>query len=354
MTDEPVSSVRRKPAASGRVSYGDTVILHETSRTRVALVPFFISHTDHTELAVKVVSYSKKPPPLDWVVNERKSLTLSGPASLKLQAALRNHLAVAKESEDGDYLLLRVSEGTADLGTHDPKTVARALVSILSRPDISEHLHGSDFTDELLTSMRGAIRLREMQAAVTDLRQMLERGEADEQRFQEWCQSHSWAFGNAYVVNDEVRSISASDNLDLLLPTVIAGYRDLVELKRPDMPVLRYDLPHRNYYWSSDVSKAIGQAHRYLDVLHEVAAQGLRDHPEIVAYHPRAIVVIGRSHDWEHPQLRALHGLNFRLASVTVMTYDQLLAQGERLISIVQPATDAAEVRGDFTDDIPF
>ena len=79
---------------------------------------------------------------------------------------------------------------------------------------------------------------------------------------------------------------------------VISGYRDIVELKRPDMRVLLYDEDHRNFYFSADVSRAIGQCHRYLDVLHEVAAQGLLDHPEIVAYHPRRIIVIGRSARW--------------------------------------------------------
>jgi hypothetical protein len=75
------------------------------------------------------------------------------------------------------------------------------------------------------------------------------------------------------------------------------------------MTVLHYDRAHRNYFFSQDTSRAIGQCHRYLDVLHEEAAQGLRDHPEIVAYHPRAIVVIGRSVTWDADTLRALHGL---------------------------------------------
>jgi hypothetical protein len=72
-----------------------------------------------------------------------------------------------------------------------------------------------------------------------------------------------------------------------------------------------------------------------LDVLHEVAANGLRDHPDIVAYHPRAIIVLGRSHTWAQDQRRALQGLNSRLNGITVMTYDQLLAQGERLVEVL-------------------
>lgn len=167
-------------------------------------------------------------------------------------------------------------------------------------------------------------------------------------------------FGNAYVVRDAVREISTGDTLDLMLPSVIAGYRDIVELKRPDMEVLYYDEPHKNYYFSSEVSKAIGQCHRYLDVLHDVAAKGLRDHPEVVAYHPRAIIVIGRSRGWAE-QHRALHGLNRRLSGLTVMTYDHLLTQGERLVEMLGPKSESGAELDEFLssgepfgDDIPF
>ena len=48
-------------------------------------------------------------------------------------------------------------------------------------------------------------------------------------------------------MSDDVREISAGDTIDLLLPTVISGYRDIVELKRPDGKVLLYDNAHKNY-----------------------------------------------------------------------------------------------------------
>jgi hypothetical protein len=127
------------------------------------------------------------------------------------------------------------------------------------------------------------------------------------------------------------------------------------------MQVLYFDEPHRNFYFSAEVSKAIGQCHRYLDVLHDVAAKGLRDHPEIVAYHPRAIIVIGRSCQWNEERLRALHGLNRRLSGLTVMTYDHLLAQGERLVEMLGPRAEeppeldvSAADFSPFDEDIPF
>lgn len=359
-TDDKFETIRARPASSGRVSFSDAIVLRESSKRRTVVVPFFVPHSDHTELAIKLVTYFKQSPPLSWVAIEDKSLSLGEDAARRLLTALQTHLKVAESGQDGSYIAIRVSEGTALLGIHDPAKVAQALAKVLSQPEIVEHLERTELSAELITALRGAIRLSEMRAAVATLREHLASGKCEESIYQLWCEKHSWAFGNAYVVRDEVRNISAGDKLDLLLPTVIAGYRDLVELKKPNMPVLIYDDAHRNYYFSADVSRALGQCHRYLDVLHEVAATGLRDHPEVVAYHPRAIIVIGRSHDWDIPKLKALHGLNRRLSGVLIMTYDQLLAQGERLVEILSPgpaprtADEIDEAWPSADDDSPF
>jgi hypothetical protein len=86
------------------------------------------------------------------------------------------------------------------------------------------------------------------------------------------------------------------------------------------------------------------------------AGKGLRDHPEIVAYHPRAVVVIGRSNEWDQDVHRALHGLNRRLSGIKIMTYDHLLAQGERLLDTLQSGSNETKLptESDFEDDIPF
>lgn len=351
-----MDSIHRRPAKSAPISTSDPVILHETSRSRITLVPYFIKHSTYTEFSAKIMTHRKQPPPRDWLLADEKSVTLNEESLRKLLTALKSHLKVSEEGEDGKYLIIRVEEGTANLGKHDPASVASALTKILGQKEIVKHLQETELSTELIKALKTSIRLTEMRAAIAELRNNLESGTADESVYQKWCENHSWAFGNAYVMRDSVREVSPGDHLDLLLPTVIAGYRDIVELKRPDMLVMKYDSSHRNYYFSTEVSKAIGQCHRYLDVLHEEAAKGLRDHPEIVAYHPRAVIVIGRSRAWDEDQHRALHGLNRRLTGITIMTYDHLLAQGERLIEVLSaPLQDNDEFEEpDFSDDCPF
>lgn len=331
----PAGPIHRRPARSGRVSHADAVVLHESSRTRQVFVPFFISRSEGTELTVKLETFTKAPPPADWAIVDSKSISLKEPAARRLLTELKKHLVVAQDDNDGEFIAIRVPDGAPDLAGHSPELVASALAAALGDKRVSTHLANLELSHELTGALRTAVRISEMRGAVAELRNMLDSEEVREHEYQKWCERHSWAFGSAFVMRDEVRNISAGDRLDLLLPSVISGFRDIVELKTPDVKVLNWDQAHKSYYFSSEVSQAIGQCHRYLDVLHEVAANGLKDHPEIVAYHPRAIVVIGRSVDWKTEKLRALHGLNRRLSGITVMTYDQLLAQGERLLQVL-------------------
>jgi hypothetical protein len=231
------------------------VIIRDSSRSRVQFVPFFVRRSDGTELALKIITYKKSPPPSDWVLVEEKSVSLNELEGRQLLSALREHLAVAESDQDGHYILIRVDEGTASLGDNDPAAVAAALAKVLSQDEIVRHIAATELTDSLINAFRGAIRLKEMRSAVGELRQLLDTYEATEERYQAWCREHSWAFGNAYVMSDEVRDISTGDSIDLLLPTVISGYRDIVELKRPDREVLLYDGAHRNFYFSADVSR---------------------------------------------------------------------------------------------------
>jgi len=329
--NDDLAAIRRQPAQSGRLDYSEPSVLHDTTQKRLTLVPFYIPRTQGTDLSVKIV---EERPSGKWG-DKPKEISLDAAATGKLLAALRQYSVVSGAGREGDYLAIRVSDGNTELTGHDPASVARALISVLGQPGIAEHLTPGNLDQGFATAVRGAIRLQGMQTAVSELRGALDGGESDERVYQEWCERHTWAFGNAYVMRDDVREITTGDTLDLLLKQVLSGFRDLVELKRPDMDVLFCDKKHRNYYFASETSKAIGQCHRYLDHLHRYAEEGLLDHKEIVAYHPRAMIVIGRSIDWPDEQLKALHGLNSRLSGITVMTYDHLLAQGERLVEML-------------------
>ena len=342
-------SIERKTAASGRVDYSSSIVLSESSKTRVVMIPFYIPHSDRSELSLKIQTFKKAQPPMEWVEVEEKSVTLNRNAVLKLASELPRLTAVAKEAEAGDYAVFRMADGFSELVNLDPDAAVSALMSALNQEGVAEHLRGVELGYELAKALRYSVRLAEMQAAIAELRFLLESGETLERCYQAWCEQHPWAFGNQFSVNDEIRNISIQDQVDLLVPRLLAGYRDIVELKRPDKEVLLYDETHRDYYFSAEVSKAIGQCHRYLDVFSEVAQSGLIGNRHIVAYHPEATIVVGRMNDWSEEKIRALHGLNSRLSGIRIITYDHLLAQGESLIDYLSGC-----IGEDDEEEIPF
>lgn len=325
------SIVTRKESSRSNVEYTDPIVLSENSKSKVTLIGWYIHHSDHVELKAKIQTFNK--PEFGWIEVETKSISLSGEATSRLAAELPKMIALRNESSPGDYLTIRLADGDANLDQLDPQKVVAGILSVLESDNISRYLNGAELGPELAKALRYSVRLSEMKEAMLELRNLLDTGVTQERYYQNWCEDHPWAFGNQFVVNDEIRNISTQDQVDILVPRLMAGYRDIIELKRPDKDILLYDADHRDYYFSSDASKAIGQCHRYMDVFSEEALHGLRGFESIVAYHPEATIVMGRMNDWCEDKNKALHGLNARLSGIRIITYDHLLAQGESLIN---------------------
>ncbi len=86
---ETPTTVHRREASSRRVSFSDPVIIHESSRQRITLVPFYIPRSEGTQLAIRIQTYLKAPPPNEWVISGEKSLSLNGSAARTLSRELR-------------------------------------------------------------------------------------------------------------------------------------------------------------------------------------------------------------------------------------------------------------------------
>ena len=83
MESEESQIIGRKTAASGLVGYSDPVVLHETSRTRVELIPYYIPHSTDSRLAIKLKTLQKHPN-ASWVLSNEKSISLDNAATIRL------------------------------------------------------------------------------------------------------------------------------------------------------------------------------------------------------------------------------------------------------------------------------
>lgn len=151
--------------------------------------------------------------------------------------------------------------------------------------------------------------------------------------WQIWLYSNSWIFGSLYLKPISKKKVGFDQIPDYLFPT-IDGFLDVLEIKTPKKDIIREDKNHNgSFYWSQDASEAIGQVINYLCQI-EIHQLEIAKEIGIKTIKPRALILIGQTESWNVEKLEALRKLNFSLHGIEVLSYDQLLKRGERLIEI--------------------
>ena len=184
-------------------------------------------------------------------------------------------------------------------------------------------------------------------AAALQVFEALIQDNAVEAKFQTWFEDNYWVFGTDYIARANVRRIGLREIPDLCV-TCIDGYQDFVELKRPKAVVLLHDDDHDSYYPSSELSKSIAQCINYLRRSQDIR-DNLANRTKLPFLRPRARIVIGDSTGWLDPQKDALRLLNAELSNIEIRTFDQVLAQGRRLIELYELGPD--QIAGDGNED---
>ena len=112
---------------------------------------------------------------------------------------------------------------------------------------------------------------------------------------------------------------------------------------------------HGNYVPSSDLTKAITQATKYIYEVEREAnsVKFLERVGNVKTIKPRCILIYGRSSNWNDKQKEAYRILNSSYHNLTIMTYNHVLRRAKRILGIDEPEeinqnTCAEEI------DIPF
>lgn len=348
-------------AKSKQTDYSNPVVIAENSNKKIEILPHYINRSSGLrEISLKF-NYYDMDKFSGWEHNKNKSFGLKDEEVSNLQKELSQFMLFKGQKVTSEYYLIPVSK-EYDLDGEDPDKVLDALFNaISSNRGLLEKLKMHDLPSQISSALKSRVRFSELQNAISNLESLIDDSGTSEKQLQAWCDEHFWVFGNAYVARDEVRSISTGDQLDLLLQRTANGLRDIVELKLAKEDVLFWDSTHKNFYFSSHVSKAIGQCQRYLDVFSELGRNGLMDNKHIISYYPNAIIVIGRSHEWEVGKHKALHGLNQSLHGIKVKTYDEVLAEAKAALEILAPNDSHSQIDDladtanfDLDDEIPF
>ncbi|AIK83782.1 hypothetical protein CGLAR1_00460 [Corynebacterium glutamicum] len=177
-------------------------------------------------------------------------------------------------------------------------------------------------------------RTRRMKV-LEELRQLIKEPEITEAPFQTLLGKNPWVFGGEVIKAAELRTIGTSDQVDI--PIIRGdGSMVVVELKRAAGTRI-HRMDHGYPTLGSEVHIAVQQAQRYLYELDRSADTLMLKHG-FDARRATALVVIGVYPDLEKDEAdkfrESFRIYNSHLARVQVTTYDDLLQNALRLVSL--------------------
>ncbi len=197
---------------------------------------------------------------------------------------------------------------------------------------------------DLLRTVAISAKLVEYRRALDGLKSMMSAAVALEDDYQKLLRANPWLFGSEYSELVDRRRWTRDDNLDFMLRRTADGYLEIVEIKTPiPQPLLNHDSSHDSYYPAAPLSQVLGQVIRYIEQIERhrdsICSQDQEDPLKI-----RARIIIGR--DGDAKQQAALRKFNSHLHGIDILTFDQLVRIGERVIGVFQtgPADDNAQL----------
>jgi len=186
--------------------------------------------------------------------------------------------------------------------------------------------------EELAMLLQQAQRVR----AVKEFEAKLAKDQT-ELNWQGWFKQNSWVLGSEFVRVLDDRHIDTQNISDFLLEAY-DGFLDVVEIKRPEgsLNFWAASLDHANYVPSSDLTKAITQANRYIFEIEREAnsLKFLQRLDGTMTVKPRCTLIFGRSNNWNDDQSEAYRILNACFHNLHVMTYDHVLDRAKRMVGI--------------------
>ncbi len=169
--------------------------------------------------------------------------------------------------------------------------------------------------------------------AVDELQRLIDTN-AKESEFQKHLEKNYWMFGSDYSRLLDIRQFFANSQLDFALLRAADNYLEIIEIKTPlnGKSLLIKDESHESYYFSSELSQAIGQALKYIERI-DSHRYAIESEQKVLVNGVRAKLVIGR--DGDEDRRNALRRMNSHFHRIEILTYDQLVQIAKNVLQLL-------------------
>lgn len=153
-----------------------------------------------------------------------------------------------------------------------------------------------------------------------------------EHKWQEFLREYILLFNTNYSTFIEKASISLAGKYPDFMLIDVYNFLDIYEIKKPTTNLLKHDSSRDNYYWDTELSKAISQVENYID---EISKNSLsfrdlikkKKGIDIRVIKPRAFIIAGHSNQLDNvTKEENFRLLNTSLKNIEVILYDDLLS----------------------------
>jgi hypothetical protein len=241
-----------------------------------------------------------------------------------------------------------------------PKYAAGSLAEVLKQKDILSRLGTDDreYLEEMipsyLESIQGTLRAKKklkvifdtldagkkvyLEKVIKEFKAKLKRKVQNEQIWQDFLSENILVLRNTYGEVLEKTSITLSGKYPDFMLLDPYSYLDIYEIKKPTTNLLLLDRSRNNYYWDSEMAKAISQTENYL---HQVQKNGdalineIRRNKgiDVSIVRPKGYIVAGTRNQLSNAKmLDDFRILCEALKNVDVILYDDLLKNLESFV----------------------
>lgn len=192
-------------------------------------------------------------------------------------------------------------------------------------PDDFEFISIEDFNERVKTIPPSQIT--DLERPIRELKELLNRNEMNESKYQELIQKYPWVLGAQYESVQDHRRLDDENIPDFTGVRVRDNYRDIIEIKSPFITIFR-----RDGNFASEFNDAWNQVERYLNFTREekdyLRRKGLSFD------NPKCYLIIGfRIPDDVLKKIRAKERLN---PAIEILTYNDLIVFAGKTIEFVK------------------
>ena len=153
---------------------------------------------------------------------------------------------------------------------------------------------------------------------------------SSEHVWQRFLRDHILTLLNVYAFVIEKENVDLAGKFPDFMLIDAYGYVDIYEIKKPQTPLLRYDQGRSNYFWDTEVSKAIIQAEKYISSIErhrfELENKLRKSASQARIVRPSSFIIAGRRSELKTEEMQEdFRVLNDSLKNVDVICFDDLL-----------------------------